>query len=139
MFIINDMDLKTLCLDNLVNVIKQLPPILRDEIIGETTKSIKKEAEKNARIQIMKEIHRSVSIAVEDITERIINSYGSGHDWKRPEYTYNIDKDIYGMIVDISEKFVQNNAEKLIFNGLRTHHRQSDGMIWSEESDEESD
>ncbi len=38
------MDLNTLCMKNLVETIKNLPPILRDEVIGQTTKDIKKEA-----------------------------------------------------------------------------------------------
>lgn len=133
------MDLKSLCLDNIAQMIKQLPPMLRDEVIGESSKVIKKEAEEKARKKIMKEIHHSSKVVVEDITERIIQSYVTGRVWKRPEYTRNIDEDLYNIFVDISENFVSKNAEKLLFNGTRSHRRQSANLLWDEYSSSEEE
>lgn len=131
------MNLKSLCLDNIAQQIKKLPPMLQDEILNETTKSIRKEAEKKARKKIMKEILHSTTI-VEDITDRMIESYKTGNIWKRPEYTHNIDDDLYNIFVNISEKFVTNNAEKLVFNGSRTHRRHSESVLWGDSSEEYS-
>ena len=65
------MDLKTICMNNLVNLIKNLPPLLKEEVIGQSIKTIREEE----RLKIMKEIKRSASVVVDDVTEKIINSY----------------------------------------------------------------
>ena len=40
------MDLKNICINNLVELIKNLPPLLKEELINNTIKSIKTEAKK---------------------------------------------------------------------------------------------
>jgi hypothetical protein len=102
--------LKTLCADNLVKLIKNLPPLIRDDVIGETTKVIKLEAEEKVKKKI-----RSSAIIVEDLIENIIESRKNGTYWRRPEYTNDIDDEIYNIFVDIAERTVERYQSFLIF------------------------
>jgi hypothetical protein len=131
------MDLKTICMNNLVEIIKNLPPQLQEDVIGASTKAIKEEAEKKTKEKIMKAIKRSAAIVTEDVTERLIASHQTGQSWKRPEYTNDIDDEIYYTFVDVAEKFVNNYGEMLIFPSDR--HRRQVGVYWDNntESDEE--
>ena len=118
------MDLKTIYMNNLVEIIRNLPPLLKEEVIGKSMKAIEEDVEK----KIIKEIRDSATIVVEDITELLISSSRTGKLWERPEYTKNINDELYYTFVDISEKFVNNHGEKLIFH---TH-------TYSDDSDEDS-
>ena len=118
------MDLKTIYMNNLVEIIRNLPPLLKEEVIGKSMKAIEEDAEK----KIIKEIRNSAAIVVEDITELLISSSRTGKLWERPEYTKNINDELYYTFVDISEKFVNNHGEKLIFH---TH-------TYSDDSDDDS-
>ena len=118
------MDLKTIYMNNLVEIIRNLPPLLKEEVIVKSMKAIEEDAEK----KIIKEIRDSATIVVEDITELLISSSRTGKLWERPEYTKNINDELYYTFVDISEKFVNNHGEKLIFH---TH-------TYSDDSDEDS-
>jgi hypothetical protein len=109
------MSLKALCTTNIVELIMSLPPMLRDEIIGETTQAIKKEAEEKAMKNIIKEIRSSGSIAVSDISDRIILSHRTGREWIRPEYTNDMNDDLYQTYVEIADKFFYKNSEQLVF------------------------
>jgi hypothetical protein len=111
-------------MNNLVEIIRNLPPLLKEEVIGKSMKAIEEDAEK----KIIKEIRDSATIVVEDITELLISSSRTGKLWERPEYTKNINDELYYTFVDISEKFVNNHCEKLIFH---TH-------TYSDDSDEDS-
>ena len=122
------MDLKTLCMNNLVELINNLPPLLKEEVISQSVEQIRIQE----RSKIMKEINRSASIVIEDITENIINSSITGMYWTRPEYTKDIDNDLYQTFVDISENFVDKHIE--IF---RTTKRPR--QYFESESDSESD
>ena len=85
------MNLKQQCTKGIVDMIKNMPPVLKEEIIGESLKSIKEEARREA----IKEIHSSANIVIEDVTERIINAHKTGSTWKRPKYTENMDEELY--------------------------------------------
>lgn len=111
-------------MNNLVEIIRNLPPLLKEEVIGKSMKALEEDAEK----KIIKEIRDSATIVVEDITELLISSSRTGKLWERPEYTKNINDELYYTFVDISEKFVNNHSEKLIFH---TH-------TYSDDSDEDS-
>ena len=122
------MSLKSMCVENMVSIIKNLPPTLREEVIGESIEQIKKEAEKTARrkikkevkeqmrLEIIKEMHRSAVIITSDLTHRLINTSRNGGFVTRPEYTHDIDSELYEIFFDISDSFVNNYAEKLIFD-----------------------
>lgn len=109
------MDLKTICMNNLVDIIKNLPPIMREEIINATIKSIAD----IEREKIIKEIRRSAVSVVEDVTELVIESYETGRTWQRPKYTDNMDNRLYDTYVEIAEHFVISNSDKLIFNNKK--------------------
>ena len=132
------MDLNTLCMKNLVETIKNLPPILRDEVIGQTTKDIKKEAYENAKKHIMKEIRQSAVIVVEDVTDRMIRSHVTNQDWERPGYTNDIDDELYYTFVDISERFVIKNFETTVFR-YQEHNRRQLDMSFEQSSSDEDD
>ena len=85
------MDLKTICVKNIVDMIKKLPPLLREEVIGETLKSIKEDAEKKAKESLMYQIRRDAEIVVEDVTEKLVRCHSEGTTLSRPDYTKNID------------------------------------------------
>jgi predicted nucleic acid-binding protein len=110
------MNLKSLCVEELVNSIKNLPPQLRDQIIDKTTTSIEQEAEEKATKKIMNEINRSAVIIVEDVTRKLIDAHKSCEYVTRPTYTKDIDDGLYYTFVQIAERFVNNYAEHLLFN-----------------------
>jgi hypothetical protein len=99
-------------MNKLVDLIKNMPPMLKEEIIGRSMEAIEKDAEQ----KVMKEIRKSAAIVTEDITELIIKSRKTGQPWQRPDYTNDINDKLYHTFVDIAEQFVNNNAEKLIFS-----------------------
>lgn len=110
------MNLKTLCMNNLIELIKNLPPLLKEEVISQSVEQIKTEE----RLKIMKEINRSASIVIEDVTENIINSSKTGIDWIRPEYTKDIDNDLYQTFVNISQNFVDKHIDIFQINKKRS-------------------
>ena len=133
------MDLKTHCIKNLVEIINNLPPLLHDEVIGESVKAIKKQAKEDAKKEVMKEIKRSATIVVEDVTERLIRASRDGTTWSRPEYTNDIDDELYYTFVDVSERFVHKHGEQLIFNQLhRPRQQRTRAIDWNSESNYDS-
>ena len=128
------MSLKALCMNNLVELIKNLPPQLKEEVIGESLKAIKAEAKQ----EVMKEIRRSAAIVVDDVTDRLISSHKTGQVMKRPEYTNDIDDELYYTFTDISERFVDKHAEKIVFDNP-PHHRRQIAMDWYDEESEDSE
>jgi hypothetical protein len=126
------MSLKALCIKNMIEQIKNLPPVLLEEVIGESLKAIKEEA----KAEVIKEMKASSSIVIDDITERIIKSSQTGRVWERPEYTKDIDDELYYTFVDISEQFIRNHGEKLIFRPASRHEHELND--YSSDSDSES-
>ena len=122
------MNLKTICMNNIVQQIKSLPLLLKEEVIQSSIITIREEERK----KVIKDINKSASCVIHDITDIIIKSYKSGKNWKRPEYTKNIDDDLYNMFVDISQNFVDKHAENLCF-------RKRSRYDSDEDSDEECD
>lgn len=115
------MELQSMCANNLVEMIKNLPPLLKEEIIGQSLKSIKEDAEKKAKLSLMKQIRRDAEIVVEDVTNKIVESYKIGTTWNRPDYTKNIDDELYYTFVHISEQFVDRHHEEIIFPHRRSY------------------
>ena len=119
-------------MNNLVELIKNLPPLLKEELIGQSIKSIRVEEKE----KIMKEINRSASIVVEDVTEQIINSYTTGRNWTRSEYTKDIEDDLYNTFVHISQTFIDKHADQICFERQRTRRRL---YYYDSERDSDSD
>ena len=107
------MDLKTLCKINMVKQIKKLPPQLQEECIGTSVDAMKEKADKNAKKKIMKEVKRSADIVIEDITKLLIEAHRTGGTYERPEYTNDIDDELYYIFVGVAQRFVQNYGEQL--------------------------
>lgn len=128
------MSLKTLCMNNIVELIKNLPPLLKEEVLGVSMKAIKEEAKQ----KVMKEIRRSASIVVDDVTDILIASHKTGQDMKRPEYTKDIDDELYYTLLGISERFVNKHAEKILFDNA-PHNRRRQEIEPYEESSEDSE
>lgn len=128
------MSIKALCMNNLVELIKNLPPQLKEEVIGESLKAIKAEAKQ----EVMKEIRRSAAIVVDDVTDRLISSHKTGQVMKRPEYTNDIDDELYYTFTDISERFVDKHAEKIVFDN-HPHHHSKIAMDWYDDESEDSE
>ena len=126
------MNLKTICMNNLVELIKNLPPLLKEELIGQSIKSIRVEEKE----KIMKEINRSASIVVEDVTEQIINSYTTGRNWTRSEYTKDIEDDLYNTFVHISQTFIDKHVDQICVERQRTRRRL---YYYDSERDSDSD
>jgi hypothetical protein len=129
-----NMSLKTLCMNNLVELIKNLPPLLKEEVLGESMKAIREEAKKH----VIKEIRRSAVIVVEDLTDRLITSHRTAQEMKRPEYTNDLDDELYYTFTDISERFVNKHAEKIIFDNP-PRNRGQQAMYWYHSDDSDQD
>jgi hypothetical protein len=112
--------LKNICMGNMVNIIKNIPPLLQEEIIKKSTKTIEKEARKKAHKKvhekIIKEIRYSFLGVIEDTTRDLIEAHITGNYIRRPEYTKNMNDELYNICVNISKQFVQHYGEQLIFN-----------------------
>ena len=119
------MSLKNQCKNNIVDLIKNLPPKLKEEVIGESLDSIKE--------KIMKQMRRDADIVIKDVVDKIITAHSTGIDWKRPEYTKNIDNELYGMYVDIAGRFVDK------FWMYEAEKQYKLYISAEEQSDEESD
>ena len=127
------MSLKDLCVNNMVGIIKNMPPMIKEEIIGTSLKEIKNEVRIEERLEIMNEIRKSASIIVEDITDKLIIAHQTSTNWIRPEYTKDIDDELYYMFVNISERFVDKYFEKLVFNERNVNRR--DSVYYNSDSD----
>lgn len=128
------MDLKAICLQNMVDQIKQLPPLLQEEVIGHSLKTIKEQAKK----ELMDELKKNSEIVIDDLTDAIVSSKRNGRNWIRPEYTKDIDTDIYHNFVHISEMIVDKYSHKIIFNNNRASYETGYSNSYYE-SEEESD
>jgi len=110
------MDLKAICLQNMVNQIKQLPPLLQEKVIGHSIQTIKEQAKQEAKKELLAELKRNSEIVIDDLTDAIVSSRRNGRNWIRPEYTKDIDNDIYHNFVHISEMIVDKYSCDIIFN-----------------------
>ena len=129
------MSLKDLCMKNMVEIIKNLPPMMIEEVIGKSLEAI----EKDIKEKVMKEIRCSAVIVTEDVTERIIEASKTGQSWQRPEYTNDIDDELYYTCVDIAQRFVDNNSDKLVFTNNPQDVNNSYVYRYDSDQDEESE
>ncbi len=109
------MDLKAICLQNMIHQIKQMPPLLQEELIGYSLKTIKEQAKQEAKKELLAELKRDSHIVINDLTDKIVESRRTGTYWTRPHYTPNIDDIYYQYFVDISEMIVNKYDKEIIF------------------------
>ena len=121
-----------MCKNLLVEQIKNLPPILKDTIIGESSKKIKEQIEQ----KILKEFKISALIMVDDMTDILINCSNTGCSYERPEYTKNLPDELYYTIIAISEKMIDKYYCKERIESTRYH---SNSDMEDMEDIEESD
>lgn len=127
------MCLKSLCIKNMVEMIKNLPPLLKDEIMGEALKEIREDEKK----KMMKDVRELGVVAVEDISSAMTESFRNGVHWTRPDYLKNIDDDLYHMFVDIAEYFTHKNQETLNVSRSESSYSIHDvDSIYSEDENE---
>ena len=127
------MCLKSLCVKNIVEMIKNLPPLLKDEIMGEALKEIREDEKK----KMMKEVREIGVVAVEDISSAMTESFRNGVHWTRPDYLENIDDDLYHMFVDIAEYFTYKNQDTLTLSRSESSYSIHDvDSIYSEDENE---
>jgi hypothetical protein len=104
-------------MNNLSEVIKNLPPKMKEDIIGHSMKAIKEEV----RRELIKEMRIS-SQCVEDITENLIISHRTGYQFNKPVYLRNMEDDMYHAFFDISEEFVNKYKDKLVWDNNPTNN-----------------
>lgn len=126
------MSLKELCLKNMVEQIKNLPPLLQEEVLGVTLKSIKDDAEREAKKKIGMELKKSAQIVTQDLVNRMIESHLTSSAWSRPSYTQDMDEDVYQSLVEVSDGFVTAYQQQLMFT---PPGRVFIGIIESDEDD----
>jgi hypothetical protein len=100
--------LKELCMEALVEQIKSLPPMLQEEVINETKKSIKKKIEQ----KVTKQVYDTVETHMKDIIEENLTSWKNHgvYDSRSLEWTRRcnprvimIGNDITKSVIDIIE------------------------------------
>ena len=64
---------------------------------------------------IIKEVKNNATVVIEDLIDIIIDSNKTGQNFYRPEYTKNIDDELYQIYVDISQNFVKKYTHQLCF------------------------
>jgi hypothetical protein len=112
------MTLKSLAKKKLLQEIKNIPPVLLDEI-SDDIKQTRIDQIKNKTIKsFLKRLKSEATIVISDITQLIISSHRSGINWVRPSYMNNIDHRLYGIYVNIAENF----AQEYYRNSIITHH-----------------
>ena len=109
------MDLKTLCINKLVEEIKVLPSSIKEELIDISIKKIREDERK----KIIEELILSSSIIIEDITKDIIDSHESGKIWSRKECYKDVPDDIYNWCQNISQNFLDKYPYLLDFANER--------------------
>jgi len=87
--------LKDLSMNVIIRQVKDLPPVLRDELIGKTISSL----EKNVYSNVMKNIVDNMENMVSDLTHLILKH---GDNWTKPTYMEKIDYNLYQVCVNIA-------------------------------------
>jgi hypothetical protein len=77
------MSLKSICQQQLVDLIKNLPPLLKEELIGESLIKIKEEYEEKAHKKIIDKLQTELPLKISMITRNLIKDYNEGKEYKR--------------------------------------------------------
>jgi hypothetical protein len=101
------MTLKSLAKKKLLQEIKNIPPVLLDEISDDIKQTRIDQIKKKTVTDFLKRLKSEANIVISDITQLIISSHRSGMNWVRPSYMDNIDHRLYGIYVNIAENFAQ--------------------------------
>lgn len=102
------MNLRTLCQTNMVKQIKNLPPMLKEEIVDISMKEFKKDA--------IKKVTTDIRIVIKDLTDLLIDSHKNGNCFRRPKYTEDMDDILFDTCLQVAEDFVRDYSECLLFN-----------------------
>jgi hypothetical protein len=131
------LSLKKMCMQALVENIKELPPVLLQELLGETKKNMKKDAEK----KIWDNLKDTLPYIIDDlVSEKIeeIQGIGSLYTKKYEE----IDKNI----IDIARRSADSVGRKLepilferSLNFNMTHRRYNRSNVSGEDEEEDSE
>jgi hypothetical protein len=105
------MSLKEICINNIVTMVKNLPPLLKEDVIGKS----KKEIESNERIKVIEEIKYYLPYIIENMVSERINEI-EGIKKKRNVYPHmsqdivNICEDTTDNVIRLIENKVMNNS-----------------------------
>ena len=121
---------------NIVADIENLPPTLKEYIIENSIKHINRNIENN----IIKDIRESALFIIDDITDKLIDCYSLGTFYNRPEYTKNLDGQLYYTFIGMAEKLLDKyySRERRYYNDEIDNTRYSD-MEYTEEEEEEEE
>ena len=103
------MSLKEQCIKNITEVVKTLPPLLKEEVVGKSLKTIREDIKK----EVIKDIGKSAYIIIEDMTYILIKCQQNGGTWERPEYTKDIDENLFYTFVRIAEANTKRHFDHL--------------------------
>ena len=103
------MSLKSICQQQLVDLIKNLPPLLKEELIEESLIKIKEEYEEKAHKKIIDKLQTELPLKISMITRNLIKDYNEGKEYKRKK-DYTIDSFCH----QIAYTFIEDNYHNLV-------------------------
>jgi hypothetical protein len=108
------MNLKELCVKNLVYEIDNMPPLLKEEVIGISISNLERNLEKKLESKIKRKVIDNFLVDAEVVIDDIIDKLLDNNNfWRRPAYTEDMDDDIYNIYVQICNRFVQKYQDIL--------------------------
>jgi len=110
-------------MEMLIEHIKDLPPQLRDEVVGKTKKSIETEAKdkykskyrKKYEKQIQHELGDNIQDIIKDLTYIIQRSIETNEAWVKPPKWDHIPEEIFQRCVHITQDFIDTYHQP-VFN-----------------------
>jgi len=122
------MTLKEICLNNLVKMIKNLPPLLQEEVIGKS----KKDIESDARLKVINDIKHNLPYIVEDMVSDKIKEI-EGIYMKRKNAYPNTSQDILIICENTTNNVIRLIENKVMNNVMHT------ADIYSRDTDTDTD
>lgn len=109
------MTLKEICLNNLIIMINNLPPVLKDEVIGKS----KKDMESEARLKVIQEMKYYLPYIIENMVSERIKEI-EGINLTRNVYP-QMSQDIINICEDTSENVTRLIENKVMNNAMHTN------------------
>ena len=103
------MSLKEICSNNLINMIKNLPPVLKEELLGKSQKEIESEE----RLKVIKEMTYYLPCIIENMVSERIKEIDGNNYKEYPEMSqdiFNICEETTTNIMRLIENKVMNNT-----------------------------
>ena len=129
------MSLEFQCTNLLIDQIITLPPLLQEKIINKSVKQINLKRKQDLLLQL----NEYAVLVTHDVTNQLIQANKTGSSYIRPVYTHKIDDELYYILVEICENFVNSHATALIFNQNSNNDSDSNNNFDYTNSDFESD